>query len=113
MTDTHVRLVLEVSQGRVLPTSMPDLFIVRLGDPPVVETPKDQMAGPILRKLRPALAKTGIAREAVFGRAPKKNFFVYSLDPTDANRIIREDAAGQKTVGRMVNGRFHKCRGVR
>jgi len=89
-------------------TSRPDLFLVRVGTKPVTEAPADQAAGPLLRKVGRALAKPGVSREAVFGAAPKHNFYVYSLDPTDANRMIREDVAGNRTVGRMVNGAFRK-----
>lgn len=88
-------------------TSRADLFLVRVGAKPV-ETPADQAAGPLLRKIGKALSRPGVSREAVFGRAPKHNFFVYSLDPTDPNRMIREDVAGNRTVGRMVNGAFRK-----
>ena len=75
-----------------------------------VETPADQLAGPLLRKLAKALSRPGIRREVVFGANPPPRFFAYSLDPTDSERMIRENAAGQREVGRMVNGRFRKIR---
>jgi hypothetical protein len=97
-----------VRGGKLMATSRADLFLVRVGTKPVTETPADQTAGPLLRKVGKALSRPGVSREAVFGRAPKENFFVYSLDPTDPKRMIREDAAGNRTVGRMVNGAFRK-----
>ena len=55
-------------------------------------------------------ADAGIAREVVFGVNPPPNFFAYSLDPTNPERIVRERADGHKEVGRMSNGRFRKIR---
>ena len=91
-----------------MPTSRPDLFIVRVGAATVSRAPADQAAVPLLRKVARALAKPGVSREAVFGAAPKRNFYAYSLDPSDPTRMVREDAQGNKTVGRMVNGAFRK-----
>lgn len=98
----------KVSGGRLLPTSRPDLFIVRVGTKPVTEVAPDQTAVPLLRKAGRALLKPGVSRESVFGSAPKQNFYAYSLDPADPTRMVREDAAGNKTVGRMINGTFRK-----
>ena len=93
--------------ARLLSTSRSDLFIVRVGGR-VAKTPPDQTAGPLLRKVGRALSQPGIRREAVFGQAPKKTFYAYSLDPTNVERMIREDGEGNKTVGRMVDGKFRK-----
>ena len=93
--------------ARLITTSRSDLFLVRIGDP-VTETPGDEQAGPLLRMVGKALSKPGVRREAVFGARPKKNFYAYSLDPTNPARMVREDADGNKTVGRMVDGKFRK-----
>lgn len=97
-----------VHGGRLLATSRPDVFVVRVGSKAITETPADQTAGPLLKKVGKALSKPGVRREAVFGAQPKQNFYAYSLDPTNPSRMVREDAAGNKTVGRMVNGAFRK-----
>lgn len=97
-----------VSGGQLLSTSRPDLFIVRVGAKPVDKMPADQAAVPLLRKTGRALAKPGVSRASVFGAQPKQNFYAYSLDPTDPTRMVREDAAGNKSVGRMINGSFRK-----
>lgn len=81
---------------------------MRVGNEPVTETPADQLAGPLLQKLGKALSKPGISRVAVFGPNPKRTAYAYSLDPSDPVRMIREDAAGNRTVGRMTNGIFRK-----
>jgi hypothetical protein len=93
--------------ARLITTSRPDLFLIRVGSR-VTETPADQAAGPLLRKVGKALSKPGVRREAVFGTQPKKNFYAYSLDPTNPARMVREDAEGNKTVGHMVDGKFRK-----
>lgn len=108
-THTKVLKAPKVSGGDLLPTSRPDLFIVRVGTKPVVKASADQAAGPLLRKVGRALARPGVSHETVFGVTPKRNFYAYSLDPTDPTRMVREDAAGNKTVGRMANGSFRKA----
>jgi hypothetical protein len=35
-----------------------------------------------------------------------KRVFAYSVDPADTTKIVREDASGKTSVGRLVNGRF-------
>jgi hypothetical protein len=107
-SNAHSAHKVTVRGGKLMATSRADLFLVRVGAQPVTKTPEDQEAGPLLRKVGRALSRPGVSREAVFGKAPKSNFFVYSLDPSDPNRMIREDAAGNRTVGRMVNGAFRK-----
>lgn len=97
--------------ARLIATSYADLFLVRIGDP-ITETPAGEAAGPLLRRIGKALSKPGVRREAVFGTQPKKNFYAYSLDPTNPTRMIREDAEGNRTVGRMVDGRFRKVAGA-
>lgn len=72
----------------------------------------DPMAGPLLRRVGRALAKPGLPREAVFGLNPSRNFFAYALDPSNPSRMVREDATGNKTVGRMINGVFRKLPSV-
>lgn len=97
-----------VKGGRLLATSRSDLYLVLVGTDAVTETPEDQLAGPLLCKLGKALSKPGISREAVFGTNPKPDAYAYSVDPSNPERVIREDAAGNRTVGRMFNGVFRK-----
>lgn len=70
----------------------------------------DVVAAPMLRRLWRVLGTPGIAREVVFGANPPPNFYAYSLDPTNPERIVRERADGHKELGRMSNGRFRKIR---
>lgn len=109
MAKTRTRITVTGRGARLLSTCHPDLFLVRIGNK-VTETPADQEAGPLLLKVGKALSKPGVRREAVFGTQPKKNFYAYSLDPTDPTRMVREDAEGNKSIGRMVDGKFRKLR---
>lgn len=70
----------------------------------------DVVAAPTLRRLWRVLGTPGIPREVVFGANPPPNFFAYSLDPTNPERIVRERADGKRSLGRMSNGRFRKIR---
>lgn len=99
----------EAKNARVI-TSRPDLVMLQFKTH--VETPADQHAGPLLRKVVKALSKPGVRREAVFGTSPKKNFYAYSMDPTNPTRMVREDVEGNRTVGTMVDGRFRKVAAV-
>jgi hypothetical protein len=105
---TKARTEVKVSGGVLLPTSRPDLYLLRVGAHPAKKAPADQAAGPLLRKVGRALAKPGVDRETVFGASPKRTAYAYSLDPTNPTRMVREDSAGNKTIGRMVNGAFRK-----
>lgn len=71
-------------------------------------TPADQIAAPLLRKMAKALAKPGVSRRAVFGPDPSPEFFVYSLDTSNPEQLIRENCEGRREVGRMVRGKFRK-----
>jgi hypothetical protein len=105
---SQAKTKVSVTGGRLLATSREDLYLVRVGIKPVTETPADQLAGPLLQRLGKALSKPGISRDAVFGASPKRNAYAYSVDPSNVERVIREDAAGNRTVGRMTNGVFRK-----
>ncbi|WP_299785392.1 hypothetical protein [Ramlibacter sp.] len=95
--------------GTLPPTQRLDAFSMLLK---VHDTPADQRAAPLLRKFGRALSRPGISRQAVFGLNPSPRFFVYSVDPVNPDRLIRENCEGHKEVGRMVNGRFRKARDV-
>lgn len=110
---TPAKTRVSVTGGRLLTTSRADLYLVRVGIEPVTETPADQLAGPLLRRLGKALSKPGISRDAVFGAKPRRNAYAYSVDPNNPKQMIREDAAGNRSVGRMTNGVFRKIRAGR
>lgn len=52
------------------------------------------------------MSKPGVDRSRVFRSISDKPVYAYSIDPKDTSKIVREDAAGRKIVGRVVNGKF-------
>jgi ABC-type phosphonate transport system ATPase subunit len=56
--------------------------------------------------LAKATRKPGTSRDRIFNSSIGKRVFAYSVDPGDITKIVREDASGKKTLGRLVNGRF-------
>jgi hypothetical protein len=59
----------------------------------------------LLRKKRSGL-KMKIDREVFFRGLPGKRVYAYSVYPKDITLFVREDEAGNKTLGRLVGGRF-------
>ena len=90
-------------------TSRPEMSIVRRtsGNPKVFVS-TDQMAKTLAIKIGQALLRPGLNRTSVFKThiPSQKTIFAYSIDPQDPSRFIREDESGDRTVGRMVNGKF-------
>jgi len=59
----------------------------------------------MVRKAGKALKKPGIKRKVVFKKATK-GIFAYSVDPSDATRVVREASDGTRRIGRVIAGRF-------
>jgi hypothetical protein len=60
----------------------------------------------ILARVAKVMAKPGTDRTRVFKSTSSKAVYAYSIDATDPTKVVREDAAGRRTVGRLVGGRF-------
>jgi hypothetical protein len=95
-------------EARVISTPRPDLYLLRLGDR---KTQKDALkpaerASTMLPKLGKAINKPGINRDKIFRGASGQVVYAYSVHPQDPALFVREDAQGNRTVGRLVNGRF-------
>jgi hypothetical protein len=71
---------------------------------------RDQSAKVLLPRLAKALSKPGISRKTIFGKSRGRAVSAYSMDPSNPEQLLREDAQGRRTVGRMVNGRFRPTR---
>ncbi|MBL8217004.1 MAG: hypothetical protein JNK87_40165 [Bryobacterales bacterium] len=56
--------------------------------------------------LRKASRGVKINREKFFRGLPGKRVYAYSVYPKDMTLFVREDEAGNKTLGRLVGGRF-------
>jgi hypothetical protein len=91
------------------------MVIVRIGgDVATKNTPSDQKASFLLGKFGKALSKPGVSRAEVFGAGKSSGtVYAYSLDPKDPTMIIREDAKGKRTQGKVVGGTFKGVRTAR
>ncbi|MEY4563905.1 MAG: hypothetical protein RLZZ618_3182 [Pseudomonadota bacterium] len=98
--------------GTKIPTLNDNLVLVRLGadsaksngSPAKLST--SERASAMLMKAGKALSKPGIRRETVFGGGSGRGINAYSVYPADPTKIVRESADGQRTIGRLVGGRF-------
>lgn len=104
---------LRVSGGTIIQTPRSDMVIVRVGK--VHASPKmvaaDQLANTLVPKMGKAFSRPGVNRNSVFQSNTGKTVFAYSMDPRDPSRIIKEDQAGQRTIGRMASdGTFRAAR---
>lgn len=67
---------------------------------------KKESSESLLTGIARATRKPGISRTAVFRSGSRTRIYAYSVMPSDTSKIVREDARGAKTVGRLVKGRF-------
>jgi hypothetical protein len=77
-------------RGKRLPTLDKELAIVRTGSP---------------KSGRMATRRSDQAEVIFQGRVTGK-IFAYSVDPSDATRIVREARDGTRRIGRVVGGKF-------
>ncbi|MGC4051758.1 MAG: hypothetical protein QM757_20620 [Paludibaculum sp.] len=92
---------------RRVATTDPDLVVVRIGKPikKAVVPAREQVSG-VLKRVGKAMKKPGADRARVFASISGKPVYAYSLYTKDPTKIVREDASGQRTIGRFVGGRF-------
>lgn len=93
--------------ARAVATPRRDMVIIQLGtSKAAARAAKDQQAGTILSKVGRELSKPGLDRKRLFASSSGKPVYAYFVDPADPNRMVREDQAGHRTVGKVVNGTF-------
>ncbi|MFY9937363.1 MAG: hypothetical protein WAK33_10840 [Silvibacterium sp.] len=86
-----------------------DLFVLRLGKVKAIASSRQPEKSDVLvDNLMKAALKPGFRRDTVFSF--KKRVYAYSVYPEDVSKIVREDANGKKTLGRLVQGRFRPSR---
>jgi hypothetical protein len=66
--------------------------------------PKERASG-VVASMAKAMAKPGLTRAQIF-QGQSRKVYAYSLYPKDPSKLVREDAAGHKILGRFVSGRF-------
>ena len=60
----------------------------------------------LLTGIARATRRPGIKRTAVFRSGSGRKIYAYSVMSSDTSKIVREDARGAKTIGKLVDGRF-------
>lgn len=103
---------LRVSGGTIIQTPRSDMVIVRVGKVhPDKKVAVDQMAGTLVPKMGKAFSRPGVDRNSVFQSHAGKTVYAYSLDPQDPTKVIKENQAGKRIIGRMANdGTFKAVR---
>jgi hypothetical protein len=92
---------------RRVSTPRPDLVVVKIGRPKSTEAVSErEKASTLVAGLVKATRKPGTSRDMIFRSSVGKRVFAYSVYPGDPTKIVREDASGKTSVGRLVNGRF-------
>ena len=92
---------------RRVPTPNRNLMVIKIGEPSAKAAVAQKVpTSRILARVAKVMAKPGTDRTRVFQSTSNKAVYAYSIDANDPTRVVREDAAGQRTVGRLVGGRF-------
>jgi hypothetical protein len=94
-------------RGKRVPAFGGEFIVVRTGRfagaAPSAKTSEE--ARFLVKKAGKALKRPGISKKAIFKQG-RSGVFAYSVDSADPERIVRRSAAGKRTVGRLVAGRF-------
>ena len=105
--DRTARLETIGPKERRISTPRPDLLVVKIGRPKSKEAVSvREKASTLVAGLVRATRKPGTSRERIFNSSAGKRVFAYSVYAGDTTKIVREDASGNRSVGRLVNGRF-------
>jgi hypothetical protein len=101
-------------QERRVATPNPDLFVLKLGKQAGKRrTSNKERASGLIQKLAKAVTKPGADRSHVFRSISGKPVYAYSIYAEDPTKVVREDANGRETIGRVVDGRFRPTKSVR
>jgi hypothetical protein len=92
---------------RRVATPRADLIVVKVGERYFKHPVRAQeKASTFVAKIAKATRKPGTSRKSIFRSSVGKIVYAYSVYPRDTTKIVRENAKGERTVGRLVNGRF-------
>jgi hypothetical protein len=92
---------------RRVATPRSDLVVVKIGDRyRKVAVSAKEKAPVVLAQVGKVMNSPGTDRTRIFRSSSGKTVYAYSIDSKDTSRVVREDASGQKTVGRFTSGRF-------
>ena len=92
---------------RRVATPRADLVVVKIGDRHKKSTvsSKEKAPGVVARVVR-VLNRPGTDRNRIFRSTSGKTVYAYFIDSKDTSKVVREDVSGQRTVGRLVSGKF-------
>ncbi len=94
-------------QERRVATPRADLVVIKIGDRyKKVTVSAEEKAPVVLARVGKVMNRAGTDRSRIFRSASGKIVYAYSIDSKDTSKVVREDASGQKTVGRFASGRF-------
>jgi hypothetical protein len=98
---------------RRVATPRADLWVIKIGDRYQKEavSPKEKASG-VLARVGKVMNKPGTDRKRVFRSISGKPVFAYWIDPKDTFKVVREDVAGRRIVGRLVSGKFRAASAV-
>jgi hypothetical protein len=92
-------------------TPRADLFVLRLGKSKSGATLREtEKSDALIDGIIKATLRPGMRRDIVFRSNKDKRVYAYSIFPGDVTKIVREDANGKKTLGRVVHGKFKPLR---
>ena len=82
-------------------------MVVKIGDQRKRATVslKEKAPGVVAQVVR-VMSRPGTDRKRIFRSTSGKAVYAYSIDSKDTSKVVREDASGQRTVGRVVSGKF-------
>lgn len=65
-----------------------------------------ESSGQLITHILEMSQKPGIRRDTIFKRGSSKKVYAYYVLPSDPSKMVREDEEGNKSVGRVTNGKF-------
>jgi hypothetical protein len=94
-------------RGKRIATLDESLTMVRTG-PSITRAARPRradQAGAMLRKTAKALSKPGISKHSIFTNE-SGDIFAYSVDPSDATKLVRMSRDGTRRRGKVIGGKF-------
>lgn len=82
------------SQSRASGTNSSDSSAVR------------ESSGKLISSLWKMSQKRGIKRDTIFRKNAPRKIYAYYVLSSDPSKMVREDAKGEKLIGRVTNGKF-------
>jgi hypothetical protein len=99
---------------RRVATPRADLVVIKIGDRyKKVAVSAKEKAPVVVARVGKVMNRPGTDRTRIFRSASGKTVYAYSIDSMDTTKLVREDVAGRRTVGRLVSGRFRASNAAR